>query len=132
MKRKDKIFKDKDENLYKFHYTSNPEKIKLYLKNIGSKKWKYIADIDKSSKRYIKTIFNTHTFVKMHSIGFPYYILKALYPKYIETIEVYLPDKVLRITVEKALQVGKFINYKKKGYELQLQVPIEEFEVIKI
>ena len=120
-----KILKDKDGIVYKLQTTGNT--MFVYIRTKNDKKFKHIATIE--NKIYEKSIFNTVFFEKAKTIGFPYYLLKALHDKgIVKKIKVETPDKTLTIDTEKAFKVGKFFNFKRKGYELQIHIPINEFE----
>lgn len=122
-----KILQDKDGIVYKLQTTGNT--IFVYIKTKNDKKFKHIATIDVKSKTYEKSMFNTVFFERTNTIGFPYYLLKALYDKgIVKKIKVDIADKTLVIDAEKAFKVGRFFNYKKKGFELQIHIPINEFE----
>ena len=124
----DKILIDKDGIVYGLQKTGKGI-LFAYIRTKNDKKFKHIGTIDLKEKTYIKDMFNTIFFRKMKSIGFPYYLIKALVEHgAIDTLKVNLPDRTLKISAEKALKEGNFINYKKKGYELQIHIPIDKFE----
>jgi hypothetical protein len=122
--KKEGIYKDKDGHQYKIKKTSTGYQV--FLKNKGTRKWKHIADIEKG--KWIKNFDNTHIFTKMKTIGFPYYLISRLITiNAISEIEIRLPGKTLVAPVE-VIGEGKFLHYKKKGYELQIHIPIEKFK----
>jgi len=109
-------------------------------KDKGKKKKKYrkIGHFDRHTKIFTKFEKNNPdaVFIKFNSFGFPYHLLKFLYEKFgLRKIIVKVSDwKKYEIEAEKLFEKGffeeKFLNFKRKGYELRLYVPIKYFQKI--
>lgn len=69
-----------------------------------------------------------HIFRKFNAYGFNLALIKALQPTAKVVVRQY-GDEVLTTTAEEILQKGKVLNYSKDGFEAQIFMPIDYFNL---
>lgn len=124
----------------------DPEGVKYFISAGGtvyielpsdkSKKNPYrkIGKFDFYTKTFIKKDnYKDGTFRKLQAFGFPYHLLKKLHTEYdLQIVKVEISDiEIYSIEASKLFETGYFVkqyrNYKNKGLELRLFVPIKHF-----
>jgi hypothetical protein len=102
----------------------------VYLKTNGAKTSKHIGTIQNIGGKPI--YFKTHRFLnvikKLDSIGVCYEVIKYLGPNGAVALRNPVTGETVYANVSEALQKGKFLHYKSKGYEKQLIIPLEIFK----
>jgi len=113
-----KVLIDKDGNVLTYHYDT--KQVYLRLKNGRNINIGRFED----GKLYVKRDPVKHGFSADHSIGFNYQLLNE---GTFQEIVVYYGTDTLCISRKLAIQKGEVRNFKKKGYELQIFVPLTAF-----
>ena len=115
------------------HIIKKNGEVYLELPRVQYKKRRLIGFINFDKKEFIKTYRQIHIFKKTDSIGYPFWLLAFLTKRqYINSLVLDFGDKRVKreITVEELKKKRQFLNYKKKGYELQIFFKINEFKEV--